>query len=601
MAKKVSIEFAAKAEELIKQLKQMQERLEKIKSQSSGIGKGFKGLGKIVRGVGKRFKGLGLILKGIGIGLFVDAWLALKEAFQQNQTAADAFGQVGVVLQGVLNGIISVAEPLIEAFTRLFTEPKALLEDLLERFKVFGSFIFDQTIGRVLNALETAFVNISIVGNRLQKTFNKLIRNQEGVASAEADIAELQQRKLELAEKTQERNEKVRDVVNNVKQAVKETVEQVGEQVKKTARNAEILSQAEDAMRRMEIEQQRILESKDREAETQRQIRDDVSKDLDERIAANQALGKIIEEQALAEKETVQERIRVLKLQNQLLGNQRERNLEILALETEIEAIDAKITGFKSEQLVNETALKQEQSERLGLAAEGELEVQRIQTDGLDALETNEFRKLQIALNRIDKEKEAEIKLLRDKQAIYAENTLQYQEFQNQIDAVEATSANTRAQIEQQLAQAKLATTLGAIGQLKGALGENTKAAKALGIAEAVINTYTGATQALKNPFPLNLVALAGTLAAGFAQVKGIAATNAEGESSAPSPASTPSPTALAPNVQIAGGGVDPQQQLLGAVNEQLSKPSRSYVVGSDVSSQQALDRRIQQNATFGG
>ena len=601
MAKKVSIEFAAKAEELIKQLKQMQERLEKIKNQSSGIGKGFKGLGKIVRGVGKRFKGLGLILKGIGIGLFVDAWLALKEAFQQNQTAADAFGQVGVVLQGVLNGIISVAEPLIEAFTRLFTEPKALLEDLLERFKVFGSFIFDQTIGRVLNALETAFVNISIVGNRLQKTFNKLIRNQEGVASAEADIVELQQRKLELAEKTQERNEKVRDVVNNVREAVKETVEQVGEQVKKTARNAEILSQAEDAMRRMEIEQQRILESKDREAETQRQIRDDVSKDLDERIAANQALGKIIEEQALAEKETVQERIRVLKLQNQLLGNQRERNLEILALETEIEAIDAKITGFKSEQLVNETALKQEQSERLGLAAEGELEVQRIQTDGLDALETNEFRKLQIALNRIDKEKEAEIKLLRDKQAIYAENTLQYQEFQNQIDAVEATSANTRAQIEQQLAQAKLATTLGAIGQLKGALGENTKAAKALGIAEAVINTYTGATQALKNPFPLNLVALAGTLAAGFAQVKGIASTNAEGESSAPSPASTPSPTALAPNVQIAGGGVDPQQQLLGAVNEQLSKPSRSYVVGSDVSSQQALDRRIQQNATFGG
>lgn len=600
MAKKVSIEFAAKADELINQLKEMQGQLEDIKNQSSGIGKGFKGLGKIVRGVGKRFKGLGLVLKGIGIGIFVDLWLALKEAFAQNQTAADAFGQVGVVLQGVLNGIISVAEPLIDAFTRLFTEPKALLEDLLERFKVFGTFVFDQTIGRVLNGLEQAFLNISIVGNRLQKVFNRLIGNQEGIASAEADIAEIQQRKLELYKETEERNEKVRDVVNNVKDAVKETVAQVGEQVKKTAENAEVLAKAEDTMRKMEIDQVRILEMKDREAETQRQIRDDVSKDLSERIAANQELGKIIEEQAEEEKKTVLERIRILKLQNELLGDQRERNLEIYALETELEAIDAKITGFKSEQLVNETALKQEQSERVALAAEGELEVQRIQADGMEALQTNEFMKLQLALNRIDKEKEAEIKLLRDKQAIYAQDTLQYQEFQNQIDAIEATSANTRAQIEQQLMQQKLATTVEAIGQIKGALGENTKAAKALGIAEAVINTYTGATQALKNPFPFNLVALAGTLAAGFAQVRGILAVNEEGESSAPSP-DVPAATALAPNVQIAGGGVNPQQQLLGAVNEQLSKPSRSYVVGSDVSTQQALDRRIVQNATFGG
>lgn len=74
------------------------------------------------------------------------------------------------------------------------------------------------------------------------------------------------------------------------------------------------------------------------------------------------------------------------------------------------------------------------------------------------------------------------------------------------------------------------------IGQAKNffaAVGKENKAAfaamKAMAIAEAIINTYTGATAALKAyPPPFNFIAMAAVIAAGFAQVSAIRAQTAQ-------------------------------------------------------------------------
>jgi len=39
--------------------------------------------------------------------------------------------------------------------------------------------------------------------------------------------------------------------------------------------------------------------------------------------------------------------------------------------------------------------------------------------------------------------------------------------------------------------------------------------------------------------------------------------------------------------------------QLAGVLGKNANKPTRAYVVGQDMSTQQSLDRHIQQNATF--
>lgn len=598
MSEKLVVELIAKVEGAVKDLKEVKEAVEGIKDTAEESAKSLKGIKKATEILKKGFKGVGLAIKAMGVGLALEAFTKLQEAFQQNQTTADAFAKIGVVLQGVFNGLIKIAEPLIELLGDLFTKPRDTIKELLDNVKNFAKFAYDQLIGRVLNGLERAFLNVGVGVGKVLKTINKLLGRNEAVAHFDKEIAKNQERIAELQDKQVKRNEDLQEVVQGVRDKAKEVTAEFTEAVKKTAENAETLKMAESEMRRMEIAQQKILEQKDREAEQQRQIRDDIRLGLEERIAANEELGKILMDQANAEKETIQGRIGLLKLQQEVLGFNRDRANEILALENELLAVDSKIIGMQSEQRMNEASLQQEKADRLALEQEGALELSRIEEDGLAEREQNEIRKLQMSLDRIEAERAAEEKLLKEKQALYAEDTVQYQEFQNQIDVINKTAKQNELNLETQIAQQKMSVMMDSLGSLRSAIGENTKAGKALGIAEAVINTYVGATQALKNPFPLNIVALASTLASGFASVRAITAVDETGETS-PDMGGVSAPTMTGPSVSLSAGGIDPNTQLLGALNETASRPSRAYVVGQDVTSQQAMDRRRLENATL--
>jgi hypothetical protein len=71
----------------------------------------------------------------------------------------------------------------------------------------------------------------------------------------------------------------------------------------------------------------------------------------------------------------------------------------------------------------------------------------------------------------------------------------------------------------------------GSLYSMMGSFGKkNTALAKAFGIAQALINTYTGATQALASaPFPANMAAFAAVMAKGLAAVASISAVNTSG------------------------------------------------------------------------
>ncbi|MDP2355212.1 MAG: hypothetical protein Q8M31_04025 [Beijerinckiaceae bacterium] len=71
----------------------------------------------------------------------------------------------------------------------------------------------------------------------------------------------------------------------------------------------------------------------------------------------------------------------------------------------------------------------------------------------------------------------------------------------------------------------------GSLYSMMGSFGKkNTTLAKALGIAQALINTYTGATQALASaPFPYNMAAFGAVLAKGMSAVAAITSVNTSG------------------------------------------------------------------------
>ena len=129
--------------------------------------------------------------------------------------------------------------------------------------------------------------------------------------------------------------------------------------------------------------------------------------------------------------------------------------------------------------------------------------------------------------------------------------------------------------------------------------GEGTVAGKALGIADATINTYVGATQALSTlPPPFSFIAAAATIAQGLLSVQsiintplpsmpGVSDTSGGGGGSRLSAA--PLPPSFTPNAPTA---LD--QTSLNAIG---NVAARAYVVESDITGSQKRIRRIENSA----
>jgi hypothetical protein len=97
-----------------------------------------------------------------------------------------------------------------------------------------------------------------------------------------------------------------------------------------------------------------------REAELMRQIRDDESLSIEERIAANFELGKILAEQLEIERNAASQSLRLAEME--LALNEENINLQtaLIDAKTKLAEIDERITGQRSEQLTNLNSLNRE-------------------------------------------------------------------------------------------------------------------------------------------------------------------------------------------------------------------------------------------------
>lgn len=160
---------------------------------------------------------------------------------------------------------------------------------------------------------------------------------------------------------------------------------------------------------------------------------------------------------------------------------------------------------------------------------------------------------------------------------------------------------------ERLIQQQKLALTANFLGDVSQILGQQSKAGKAFAVAQALINTYQGISNVWSEKSEAGFVG-AGLIqriattaivaAQGFKTVKNILAVNPMGASAAtPSGASGAGGAGTPPpQFNIVGGNVANQiGQVLGN-----QPPVQAFVVGSQVTSQQAMDRNIITNASLG-
>jgi HAMP domain-containing protein len=166
---------------------------------------------------------------------------------------------------------------------------------------------------------------------------------------------------------------------------------------------------------------------------------------------------------------------------------------------------------------------------------------------------------------------------------------------------VERSFKEQKLALEQYYANQKLGIVAGLLGKAADIVGKQTAAGKVLAIAEATINTWTGATEVLRAksilPEPMGSIAkginFAAVLATGFKAVKGIMATKVPGGGSSSAPSvSAGSAAPFAPTPQSTTTSLDQN-----SINSIGSAAGRAFVLDRDIQNNRELITRLNRAA----
>lgn len=575
-----NIKIEGDASQLIDALKELNKRVEDLEGQLQDTNKGVKSLGESSKGLGKGISAIGGSLKAIGIGVFIAAFDQLKEVFSGNQKVMDIFNTALNALKILFNDFAeAVLPPVSNLLNAIFSDP-------IQSIKDFGSAVQDY----VLNFFDQILSSVGHLGSALANLFTGDFAGAlEEVKLAGADAVDA----LVGVE------EGGIEAVKNVAKTALDYAKGIPDKIKEAVKEGQALVELEKAAQLAAVERQKIQLEYQRREEQLRQLRDDDTKSIQERVKANADLLALLEEQAQKEREQMQ--IQVAFARAEYEKNKTTENLVALR-QAELEIIDLseRLEGQRSEALTNQNSLMREQLDLQRSQAETAQEIYQIQEEASIELLDNEVaraqKEIEIAQNVFNKKKQ----FLQEQIELYAEGTQARTDAENELAILEAENASRRLVLEKTLQDAKVATIQQALSSIASLVGEQTAAGKALALAQVAIDTYTGATKALAQGGIFGYVGAAGIIAQGIANARQITAVEVPNEPSISAPSisnNLQTPSQAAQFNVVGQSGIN---QLAESISKQNQQPMRAYVVGSDVTSSQELERKRIKTATFG-
>ena len=622
------------------------------------------------------FSTLGNTIKSLGVvSVIAGAFNFFKETLSKNQKVADS-------VAAVFNTISTIISTLIDIFIDVTDKVGKSTNGFAALGKVLSG-IFTLAV----TPLKLAFDGLKLVINEIQLAWEKSPLG-DGDQKVIKELTEnINKTKDSLKDTGKDAVQAGKDIYNNFGEAAKSVGAVVSGVVEKASKInvAAVYEQAkatialQNSAKIAAAQLAGLVEKYDRQAEQLRQIRDDEFRSVDERIAANNKLAEVLNEQEKAQKKLAQTRVAAAAAELAQNKSSVELQAALIEAQNEVAAVEAQVAGLRSEQLANAVALSKEKiAIDASLAASANkiaLDQRKINADLIKDEVLKQTTKKQIAeeeaaleLKRLQDninntkagtqaradaeiafaEKKAEINnqittldaaILQaklDKEAKFRADTIALAQadyelnkalgdatFQDQFDlfdqkrelerkdmvARKATAAELEAfdkqtaagriALERAVQDQKLAILNTGINAAIEIVGKESAAGKALSIAQAVMNTYTGATRALKDvPFPFNFVAAGSTIAQGLLSVKKIISTplpGVPGGSSGSTPSLNASAPVAPPQPQAQTTTLDSQ-----SINALGNQTARAYVVESDVTGSQQRIAAIQQRARFG-
>ncbi|BAQ92939.1 phage tail tape measure protein [uncultured Mediterranean phage uvMED] len=538
MSVKKTIEIEAIAKDAVKKIEELTGQVENLEDQLKDTNKTSK---DVAKGVGA----IGTTLKAAGIGLIIAAFAKLTEVFNENQKVTNifntAFEGLSLAFNDFFNFLDNNVGTVLGYFQGIFENPQQAISD-------FGTSIKNNLIERFNSFLDT----LGFLASAVKKVFSG------DFAGALDDVKSAGKESLDVLTGVDNTFDKS---VETVKSATTAIVNYTKETIKQAASTVDLNRKADVSIAQNRI----ILEQKDREAEKLRQIRDDESVNIEERIKANNKLAEVLDEQErlmLANADAV-----IAAAQAQFDKNANDENqIALLEAQAEREGILAQVEGFRSEQLININSLNREK------------------------------------LDLLDEEKEKEI------EAAELKKELKEQEregIKSNLDTIIAAAGQETA-IGKAVFVAKQAMLIQEqIQEAKAILQQITGRAAAAGVDAAAGSMKTASAV----PFPANIPLIIGFAAQAAGIFASIRSAVRATKSSASKFGVSGGVMTSAPRIQASAASVPPAfnvvgasetNQLAEAINGREQKPVKAFVVSSDVSNAQSLDRNIIETASIG-
>ena len=531
MADKVVIEAEVKSNigDLAKGLTEAQKSAKDLSKETKDVGKSAKSAVGGVKSLGVSFKGM---LQAVGIvTLLQKAFEILQETFGKNQKVVDGFATAMTSLSIAFNDLFSYISnnvgTVIGYFKDIFENPKEAAIELGEAIKE-----------NIIERFESWLDMMGHIGKAIGHLFK-------------GEFAEAKEEAVNAGKEMVDTWTGVDNSVDKITETVKTATTAIVDYTKSTIDQAKAITETEKAAGRAEVEFAKLNAQYLKDAEVQRQIRDDETKTFTERIEANTKLSEILKKQQAAQKEQIQLQINAAQAQYDI--NKSEENwLELERGKVSLLELEETITGQLSEQKTNQVALEKEL-----LEAQNE-----IAQEGLSGIE----RELLELENAYKLKKDMARKSGMDTTAIEAQYSKQKQDIVRE---------QTHAQLE-------------AFSGLAGALSSLAGDSKELAIAQAIIDTFVGANKAFAQGGVVGYVTSAAVIASGLANVRTImeqdvgSGAGGGGTTTAPQ---TPAPQMMSGQFDI-GGGIAPEA-------------TKAYVVTDEMSNSQDQLANIRRRATI--
>ena len=566
-----------------------------VDKQTGGLVSGLKNL---KGGLGGATKGMNLLkvaIIGTGIGALLIAITAVTAAFKSSEAGQNKYAKLLGIIGSVVGNLVDLLADLGEGIIAAFENPKQAIINL-------KNLIQENIQNRITSLIDT----FGLLGKSIKKVFTGDFSGAlEDAKSAGSSLVDS--------------FTGVKNTIDKVSDATKGFVKELKEEAVIAGQIADKRAKAD------KIERKNIVD----------------------RAEANRKRAELLEKAANKEKFTAKERIEFLKEAGALEEEITNKEIEAARLKLEAKTSENALAKSTKEDLEEEAQLKanlinleaarltkqklvtsqivaakrEEEAELKAIrdaAALQKQEAEKVEADRQSAIDKinkdleiqKENEKAQTEIQKIELEKERKIAELERLKATEEEKANIIAFYDGKITDAKDKNEEKQKRLKEIRTKQTLSDAKNTFNQIAQLAGEDSKVGKAFAIASATISGVEGVqnayTTAQKSPittfFPAYPVVSAGLAAA--VAVKNIATIKKQDPSGKGASASPQRPSGIPPTPSIPPAfnvvGASGTNQLADAIGGQTQQPVQAYVVSSEVTTAQELDRNIIDDASIG-